>query len=153
MKFFPQLSLTVCLDLDSISIVPILQSFGKERKKPLYLSDVKVFVLLFSVYLLLLACVPCGDLSAENSVELGSTSSSHANQHRHGGSDEDDSSTHEACTPFCFCACCGISIAEAQIAQPLVFTKVGEVSRSICHFEPNRLEGVTPLPPTHPPIV
>jgi len=123
------------------------------QKKIPYISSVKAVALLLSTYLFLLACLTCGDWAAENSLELGSSMLSHADQHKHGDHGDEDGEGHADCSPFCFCACCGISIAETQVDPVLVFTKVEEIARTICHFEPNRLEGLVPPPPTHPPIV
>lgn len=96
--------------------------------------------------------MPCGDLAAENSLELGSSLLSHADQHKHGDHGDDEDEGHNDCSPFCFCACCGISIAEAQTTPPLVFTKVEAPSRSRCTCEPKRLVGIATPPPTEPPI-
>jgi len=56
---------------------------------------VKLFTILFSMYVLALSFAPCADELECN--EIYPTESSHS-KHTH---------EKENCTPFCICACCG----------------------------------------------
>ncbi|TXF89275.1 hypothetical protein FUA23_11025 [Neolewinella aurantiaca] len=60
-------------------------------------------ILLFAVYLMALALVPCQDEYAI--VAPNAPASVHAanSEHEH----DDDSEHQDHCTPFCICACCG----------------------------------------------
>ena len=60
----------------------------------------KSITILLSIYLLLLALLPCGDRLECNDSDSRSTSISET-QH-----DEHQHET-EICSPFCICACCG----------------------------------------------
>lgn len=62
----------------------------------------KFFALTFSIYIFLLAIVPCGD--GEECNETQKISISENADHEHHDHEK------ETCTPFCFCSCCGTSI-------------------------------------------
>jgi len=58
----------------------------------------KFLTLLFSFYILILSCLPCGDRKECNTEEAQKISVTTTHQeHNH---------TTEACTPFCTCSCC-----------------------------------------------
>ncbi|MGB3115728.1 MAG: DUF6660 family protein [Ferruginibacter sp.] len=65
----------------------------------------KIFFLLFSFFMLFISCMPCGDSMECNShpEQKISSSADHQN-HNHGV---------EACSPFCSCSCCAVSIVPA----------------------------------------
>ncbi|WP_309922238.1 MULTISPECIES: DUF6660 family protein [unclassified Arcicella] len=65
----------------------------------------KIYSVILSMYILVLACLPCGDVNDCNKVS-GDThySLSKTNHTEH---TEDT----ETCSPFCTCACCGMNIA------------------------------------------
>ena len=63
----------------------------------------KIFTLIFSLYLLGLSCLPCGD-KEECTVKAGTTISAPINHDKH-------NQETEHCTPFCTCSCCAASIA------------------------------------------
>jgi len=68
----------------------------------------RFFSLFMSIYLLALCCLPCGD-----SKECQDTT-----EHQIAVNIEHEEHEHpiEACTPFCYCACCAASV----IYQPIV---------------------------------
>jgi hypothetical protein len=58
----------------------------------------------FSMYLMVLACLPCSDTVADFDVNHSTKEVSHQEKHNHENS-------VDLCSPFCSCACCGIQIA------------------------------------------
>lgn len=75
-------------------------SFSYDIVKNFYLSPVKFFAIIFSMYFAYLSTIPCGD--KENCNEF-------AQAHTTITEDNAQSSSHqnEICSPFCTCACCG----------------------------------------------
>jgi hypothetical protein len=71
----------------------------------------KFFAFLMSIYIIALGCFPCGDESecSDEAVQIISSAANHQG-HQH---------SEEACTPFCSCACCAVSI----FSQPLAAVK------------------------------
>ena len=63
----------------------------------------KIFILIFSFYLLGLSCLPCGDKN-ECTVKATTTVSTPINHDKH-------SQDTEHCTPFCTCSCCAVSVS------------------------------------------
>jgi hypothetical protein len=66
----------------------------------------KIFCILFSAYIFLLAGMPCGDApGCDASQTIGMTQEHSSHDHE-----------SESCSPFCICACCGTSsqVAAAQ---------------------------------------
>lgn len=59
----------------------------------------KFFTITFSVYILVLSLVPCGDFNDCNEIQDThiSANTDHGN-HKH---------ETETCSPFCICSCCG----------------------------------------------
>ncbi len=85
-------------------------------------NAMKIHVLLLALYILLLSCLPCGDMKDCSEVTTGRTES-HATaapdvtNHAHHDKDV------EQCSPFCSCICCGQITnwrSNAIIMQPLV---------------------------------
>lgn len=72
------------------------------KKYLLLLYIMKIFIFIFSIYLLALSLVPCSD--AFNECQNIEVDYSHDHEHNH-ESDHDDN-----CTPFCTCSCCGTSM-------------------------------------------
>ncbi len=70
----------------------------------------KWFVSILVAYLLALSLVPCADFRdrCEVTAEAAETTGSH----QHTGDDNDH------CSPFCACACCGISMVAAEYSFP-----------------------------------
>lgn len=68
---------------------------------PLYFM--KVFLLMFGIYFLFLAVLPCSDRHHNFQNEMIKKEISHHHDH--------DSDNIDLCSPFCVCACCSISIA------------------------------------------
>lgn len=64
----------------------------------------KALSIILSIYLLILSCLPCGDVEdckIEGNEKIAFSETSHTNH-------QEDS---ESCTPFCICACCGTTIS------------------------------------------
>src|ERR1043165_568549 len=62
----------------------------------------KLFTFLFSIYLLFLTCMPCGDVAGEeNRLGKQTAIEKEMDHHNH---------TTKACTPFCCCSCCSTSV-------------------------------------------
>jgi len=62
-------------------------------------APMKFFTLIFSVYILALSILPCGDQrDCNQSEQTAITATTDHENHNH---------EQETCTPFCICACCG----------------------------------------------
>jgi hypothetical protein len=61
----------------------------------------KLFWAIFSIYILVLSAVPCGD-------EKDCTEFSQEHYSIKANGEQGNAHHEEACTPFCICACCGI---------------------------------------------
>ena len=68
----------------------------------------RIFSFLFSLYLLGLAVLPCGDRH-ECTIMQDFPSLSATTQH------EDHEHEHEYCSPFCLCSCCGLSMNKENV--------------------------------------
>ncbi len=73
-----------------------------DSKKQFYIHDIAMrFVAVFlSVYILLLSCMPCGDV--KDCKELNGNRTEYSTS-AHSGHENDI----ETCSPFCSCLCCG----------------------------------------------
>lgn len=78
----------------------LINSFSYCIVKNSYLSLVKFFAIIFSIYFAYLSTVPCGD--KENCNEFAQTHATITTDHNQGNSHQ-----NEICSPFCTCACCG----------------------------------------------
>ncbi|MFN0083341.1 MAG: DUF6660 family protein, partial [Ferruginibacter sp.] len=76
----------------------------------------KLFALLFNIYLLALSFFPCADV--DTCIE---SDESHITA---GANNKEDHKETENCTPFCICACCAASIIHQAI-------NVNEISKQI----------------------
>jgi hypothetical protein len=87
--------------LPAVRYIPVCRKaaifFNLHCHKALYFYAVKKIFVLFSVYLLLLTALPCGDVMA-----CAFEAATPAHQH-----EEEDA---DFCPPFCCCYCCGFSI-------------------------------------------
>ncbi len=72
-------------------------------------AQVRTFFLFFSLFMLFLSCVPCND-KTDNCAKTNQQyiSSNTQQQHHH---------NFEACSPFCTCSCCAISVVNSQILK------------------------------------
>jgi hypothetical protein len=54
---------------------------------------------IFSIYLILLSCLPCADMEVNSSFQSSKEFSSNGDKHSR---DKDN----DTCSPFCICSCC-----------------------------------------------
>ncbi|CAM3691579.1 DUF6660 domain-containing protein [Mucilaginibacter galii] len=77
----------------------------------------KLLAILFSVYMILLAVLPCRDSDDFSSTLKANTSLSQSHS-------ADEKGVKETCTPFCTCACCStVRTIHAQQAVTLAFVQ------------------------------
>ena len=81
----------------------------------------KFVFFLFGIYLLALSCMPCSD-STETSAGTEVTVSPAGNHEEH---------SKEACTPFCVCSCCSVSVF---YNQPVKITAAKPAIHSTTYF-------------------
>jgi hypothetical protein len=74
----------------------------------------KAFYILFSLYFITLAAIPCGDKDDCN--EPNCTTQTAQNQHE----DHQD----EACTPFCVCSCCATHYVNNSATNQIVIASI-----------------------------
>jgi hypothetical protein len=99
----------------------------------------KFFWLFFSILLLTLSVLPCGDTIECND----NTRTEIAQQDNH----EKHNHNSELCSPFCSCACCGIAVSQfipvkfefkklvfVEIVKHQTFYKFNFSSINICHI-------------------
>ena len=67
----------------------------------------KLFCYIFSLYFLALSCLPCTDNEHETLPPQYQTEIVVENEHDH----ENHSHCNDICSPFCSCACCGMTIS------------------------------------------
>ena len=70
----------------------------------------KVFALIFSIYILLLSVMICPD-GVTQSTFYDTTEITADLDHNHSSEDKDD------CTPFCACSCCGTFLTMSIVQQ------------------------------------
>lgn len=73
----------------------------------------KMFSFLFSMYILVLSCLPCGDMEDCTVVDNQRIAFSETNHTNH----QEDT---ETCPPFCKCACCGTNFVLNFSFSPLI---------------------------------
>ncbi|WP_229250527.1 DUF6660 family protein [Emticicia aquatilis] len=73
----------------------------------------KAFSIILSIYLLVLSCLPCGDVEDCKVVDNEKIAFSETNHSTH----QEDT---ETCSPFCICACCGTNIVLNFSFSPLI---------------------------------
>ena len=67
----------------------------------------KIFWLLFSILILTLSVLPCGDeVECNDKTKTEITQKDNHENHNH---------SSEQCPPFCSCACCGVQLANFEI--------------------------------------
>lgn len=87
-----------------------------------YICIVKFFITIFSIYITVLAIMPCTDAATcEKEVH---TENATAHQHNHR---EDDT---DSCSPFCVCSCCGV-VGIYFSSPQLFFTKTKTIHSSV----------------------
>lgn len=91
-----------------------------------YLCRVKLFSLLFAVYFLGLALMPCGDEHGCNQ----STINANINDNDQKNHDHESSS----CSPFCFCSCCGSVYTYNSLPIYIPILKV-TLSGDVCEYK------------------
>lgn len=79
----------------------------------LYFCQVKVLRLILTIYFISLLVMPCSDVDAQSSSQRAYSQVSMTEEHPH--SDKKD----DACSPFCFCSCCQITVTAFKI-EPLL---------------------------------
>lgn len=82
----------------------------------------KLFTSFIALYMVLLSIAPCGD-KKDRKIYFNQLSSISVAEHSTEGSH-----TIEACTPFCSCSCCSISMLKSNNIFP---TKMNEEHRDI----------------------
>lgn len=75
-------------------------------------DSVKYLAYIFSVYIFVLACLPCTD-STECDDYTQASQVAQADTH------QDHSHETEACSSFCLCSCCGQQISQLSFSNPL----------------------------------
>lgn len=78
----------------------------------LYICQVKFLRLILTIYFIALLVMPCSDVNAQ-SVSFNHSEIS-PNRERSHSTEKDD-----ACSPFCFCSCCQITVTAFKI-EPLL---------------------------------
>jgi len=73
----------------------------------------KAFSIILSIYILVLSCLPCGDVEDCKVVDYDKIAFSETNHSTH----QEDT---ETCSPFCICACCGTNIVLNFSFSPLI---------------------------------
>ncbi|MBK9107330.1 MAG: hypothetical protein IPM92_02840 [Saprospiraceae bacterium] len=74
----------------------------------------KFFTITFSLYILVLSLVPCGDVHDCNEVQITYISANaDTDHHKH---------ETDTCTPFCICSCCGTSVINMH--DPATFSDI-----------------------------
>lgn len=81
--------------------------------------------LIFSLYIFVQTCLPCGDLDECNVIEIGQNM-----ELAHERSDPEHES--ENCTPFCICSCCGSHVNKAVTEFP--FPKIEHYTKKAVPF-------------------
>ncbi|TCK80918.1 hypothetical protein C8N28_2673 [Albibacterium bauzanense] len=82
----------------------------------------RLFTSFIALYMVLLSLAPCGD---KKDCKINSTQPSSISIADHSS---EGSHTEEACTPFCSCSCCSISMLKSNNVYP---TKINEEHRDI----------------------
>ena len=75
-----------------------------------------------SLYLLVLACIPCGDISASTAERLGEWMGWEVHAvDQHKGFDHHDGDHEDSCSPLCTCDCC--SVVTLLPMQPVIILR------------------------------
>lgn len=91
--------------------------FGSGIIKKCYICFVRRFIsFIFAIYFMGLSMITCSDVSS------GIDNCGKAQTHLHASSDQ-SKDTHDICTPFCMCHCCGgitlIYMQSLEFKQPI----------------------------------
>ena len=98
------------------------QNILRKAVPSFYLRPMKLFSFLMSLYMLLLACMPCNDsrdCSAEEKVSVVAS-----------GTHDDHDADTEHCTPFCVCACCAAPVVQFQQTPVIKSFMAGKIVNS-----------------------
>ncbi|WP_073370954.1 DUF6660 family protein [Flavobacterium fluvii] len=85
----------------------------------------KIINCIFSIYLIVLSCLPCADLEVGSLSHPSQEITSNTDKHSH-------EKSNDACSPFCVCNCCGSQILVYQTNysfssfRNIIYTKVPE---------------------------
>lgn len=117
----------------------------------------KVFSILFSIYMILLSIIPCGD-GNYNFVDQLRTYAGYNTHHDHEGHNHLDDIVHseshcgeEHCSPLCACACCSIVLDNTLFIE---FPPLREFSHYSNPFNfPHQLSGIAIHDIWQPPIL
>ncbi len=105
----------------------------------------KLFPLLASIYLLLLALVPCTEQVEACRIDAGPKTEVIVQTVAHSHGDPLKQERHvDLCSPICTCACCGVNLP--QPADPIV---PAEVQHPFNATQPLYRDNWWPLPYTH----
>lgn len=63
-------------------------------------SKLKITHSIFSLYLIMLSCLPCADMEVNDPIHSSKEISSNDENHSH-------NKDNDTCSPFCICNCCG----------------------------------------------
>ncbi len=103
-----------CFLQDGSSIRNLSPIFYAINFPPIF-TLVKILSLIFSCYLLLLSCLPCGDTDECKQDDASQQTAATSDHSRH----DDDT---ENCAPFCSCACCAVAVYFPQVASIQIYS-------------------------------
>lgn len=83
---------------------------------------VKLVTIIFSIYMTLLAVMPCRD--TDDFGDLSTSYTTLAQSHS-----ENDKASKETCTPFCTCACCS-TVRTVTSRQPVIQIFIQQVTKT-----------------------
>lgn len=101
----------------------------------------KFFCYIFSLYFLVLSCLPCNDNEYELLPMAYQTENVATDDHQH----ENHSHCNDFCSPFCACACCGMTISfqaafNYTITSRLIPFQLG--AQNFFYLSPNSLQSL-----------
>lgn len=70
------------------------------KNKNAIFTPVRWINYIFSIYLIVLSCLPCADMEVNSSIHSSKELSSNDENHSH-------DKNGDTCSPFCICNCCG----------------------------------------------
>ena len=76
----------------------------------------KIVNYIFSIYLIVLSCLPCADMEMDSTSHFSKEISSNTDKHSH-------DNENDACSPFCVCNCCGNQNFACNMHYNFVFFK------------------------------
>lgn len=101
------------------------------HKKAKIHQFIKVFCLIFSVYLIVLSWQPCQEIV--NNAQLHIQFSNNQVEDYHA----EDNSSEDNCSPFCICSCCQMSVAYHNFL-PQITTEISpQIKEQLISFYEN----------------